>query len=164
MAEGLFPKISNRTIKAFDIYGKEHLRELKNFKFRVSAYGVLIENNKVLIKRNPLISTWELPGGGIELGESIEDGLVREFQEESGVIVKIGVLLNVEDSLFTFNEEDAHSVLVFYEVKRIGGTVSANYEDSVEAKFVDLNYLNRKNTQRSFWNIIELVQKMNLQK
>ncbi len=157
MAEGLFTKTSNKIIKAFDIYGKEHQRELKNFKFRASVYGVLIENDQILVKRNPLIHTFELPGGGIELDETLEEGLIREFQEETGIKIRIGKLLSVEDSFFTFNEQDAHGILVFYEVKKISGTISANHEDSIEAKFVDLSSLNKENTQRAFWNIIEQV-------
>ena len=158
MAEGLFTTTSNKIIKAFDIYGKEHSRELKNFKFRASVYGVLIVGDQILVKRDPHINTFELPGGGVELDETLEQGLIREFHEETGVDIKIGKLLKVEDSFFTFNEQDAHGILVFYEVELIGGEISANHEDSVEAKFVDLNYLNKDNTQRAFWKIIELVQ------
>ena len=65
MAEGLFTKLSNKIIKAYDLYGNEHRRELKNFKFRASAYGVLVENGKVLLKRHPAIEKFDLPGGGI---------------------------------------------------------------------------------------------------
>ncbi|MDP2860182.1 MAG: NUDIX domain-containing protein, partial [bacterium] len=117
MAKGLFTKISNKTIKAYDLYGKEHERRLSNFKFRASAYGVLIENNKVLFKRHPAIEKFDLPGGGIELDETIPEGLAREFREETGLSVKIGKLLLAEDSFFTYNGEDAHGILIFYEVK-----------------------------------------------
>lgn len=160
MAEGLFTKISNKTIKAYDLYGKEHLRELKNFKFRTSVYGVLIEGNKVLLKRHPAIEKFDLPGGGIELDETISEGLEREFKEETGLSVKVGKLLLVEDSFFTFNGEDAHGILIFYEVEKICGVLSVNEDDSVEVKYLDIDSLNHGNVHRSCWSVIELIKSM----
>jgi len=92
MSEGLFTITSNKTIKAYDLYGKEHQRKLSNFKFRASVYGVLIEDNKVLLKRH----------------------------------TAIGKLLLVEDSFFTYNGEDAHGILIFYEVEKIAGNLITN--------------------------------------
>lgn len=160
MAEGLFTKIPNKTIKAYDLFGNEHQRELKNFKFRASAYGVLIENGKILLKRHPAIEKFDLPGGGIELDETIHEGLVREFKEETGLSVEIGKLLFVEDSFFTYNGEDAHGILIFYEVKKIGGTLTTNKEDSVEVKYLDVDSLNHDNVHRSCWNMIDIIKSM----
>lgn len=160
MAEGLFTKVSNKTIKAYDLFGNEHQRELKNFKFRASAYGVLVENGKVLLKRHPAIDKFDLPGGGIELDETIPEGLIREFKEETGLSVEIGKLLLVEDSFFTYNDEDAHGILIFYEVKRISGTLTINEEDSVEVKYFDIDSLNQNNIHRSCWNMIDVIKSM----
>ena len=160
MAEGLFTKLSNKIIKAYDLYGNEHRRELKNFKFRASAYGVLVENGKVLLKRHPAIEKFDLPGGGIELDETIPEGLVREFKEETGLSVEIGKILFAEDSFFTYNGEDAHGILIFYEVKKIGGTLTINKEDSVEVKYLNIDTLNHDNVHRSCWNMIDIIKLM----
>lgn len=157
MAEELFNKISNKTIKAYDLYGNEHQRELKNFKFRASAYGILLENNKVLLKKTNATEKFDLPGGGIELDETIPEGLVREFKEETGLSVKVGKLLLVEDSFFTHNGKDAHGILIFYEVKKIGGNLTTNEEDSVEVKYFDINLLDHSNVHRSCWNILDQI-------
>lgn len=44
---------------------------------------------------------WAIPGGGLEVGESLEDGLVREFEEELGVAPIIGRLLYIQQFIYT---------------------------------------------------------------
>lgn len=157
MSEGLFTTIPNKKIKAYDLYGKVHSRELRNFKFRVSAYGVLIEDDKVLLKRDPHIKQFDFPGGGVNIDERLSEGLIREFREETGLDIKVGKLLLAEDSFFTHDNEDAHGILLFYEVEKIGGVIMPNNEDSVEVKYLDIKSLNHKNILRSCWGTIELI-------
>ena len=52
--------------------------------YRVSIKGILVQRNRVLLLRKPNRS-WDLPGGRIELGESPETCLIREFFEETGL-------------------------------------------------------------------------------
>ncbi|MDD5193428.1 MAG: NUDIX hydrolase [Candidatus Nanoarchaeia archaeon] len=56
----------------------------KTFSWRPSAYAFVVWNNKILLTKSQLHGKWELPGGGIELGETVEGGLKREVLEESG--------------------------------------------------------------------------------
>ncbi len=160
MAEGLFIPTKNKTITAYDLFGKKHRRQLKNFKFRASAYGVLIKDHELLVKRHPLIKQFDLPGGGIDLDETIAEGLIREFKEETGLTVKVGKLLAVEDSFFTFEGEDAHGILIFYEVEKVGGTLATNDEDAVDVKYLDIDSLNKRNMHRSCWNVIKQIKAM----
>ena len=58
---------------------------------RYGAYGVYIKNSQIYLtqkKSGPYIGLWDLPGGGIEFGESPEETLKREFLEEAAL--KIG--------------------------------------------------------------------------
>ncbi len=161
MTERLVPKSPNKTIKAFDIFGNEQQRQLENFQFRASAYGVLIEDRRILLKRHPLTDKFDLPGGGIEMDETIPDGLIREFCEETGLTVVVGKLLLVEDSFFTHNQEDVHGILIFYEVKKLSGVPTPNDDDSVDVGYQDIDSLNRENIQRSCWNILDLLKLTN---
>ena len=56
--------------------------------FPVSIKGVLIIDGRALLLKNER-NEWDLPGGRIELGETPENCLIREFQEEASVNVKI---------------------------------------------------------------------------
>lgn len=44
---------------------------------------------------------WAMPGGGLDVGESAEAGLVREFEEELGITPKLGRLLFTQQFIFT---------------------------------------------------------------
>ncbi|HYF95951.1 MAG TPA: NUDIX hydrolase [Symbiobacteriaceae bacterium] len=57
----------------------------------VGAYGVLVQNEAVLLirkLRGPYEGSLDLPGGGIEHGEHPDDAVRREFQEETGLLVR----------------------------------------------------------------------------
>jgi 8-oxo-dGTP diphosphatase len=61
---------------------------------RCSIAGIALENGKVFIARRvpggDLGEKWEFPGGKVEEGESDQDALIREFQEEFRVSVRVG--------------------------------------------------------------------------
>src|SRR5215813_15574945 len=69
----------------------------------VGVGGVVIENNRaVLIRRGgePLRGQWSIPGGTLELGESLEQGVVRELLEETGLQVRLLGFIEVFDRIF----------------------------------------------------------------
>ena len=53
--------------------------------YRVATKAMIVHGNKVLLVKEIPDTWWDFPGGGIDHGESVEDGLVRELQEELGV-------------------------------------------------------------------------------
>src|SRR5689334_14421751 len=92
-------------VEAFGVDGSIHTRPLKSFKLRASVYGVLVENDRVLVQRENEVG-YSLPGGGIKIGERIDHALIREFKEETGLDIKPIKLLGVRDDLFTFRGKD----------------------------------------------------------
>lgn len=62
-------------------------------KFPVSVKGVIFHEDKVILLKNER-DEWELPGGKLELDEKVEETLVREVQEELGIIVKVDKILD----------------------------------------------------------------------
>jgi 8-oxo-dGTP pyrophosphatase MutT (NUDIX family) len=68
----------------------------KPTRFRIGAYGVAQQNQKLLLVKQPKglhQGRWDFPGGGIEAGETIEEALRREFSEEVGMAFKSMKLL-----------------------------------------------------------------------
>lgn len=155
--EPLFKKGKNRQIIAFDLFGKKQKRWLNDFKFRPSAYGVLRDGNKVLIQRHKLLTKYGFPGGGIEMNESIPEGLIREYKEESGLKVRVGKLLGISEDFFTFKGVDIHGVLIYYEVEKIEGKIlpNGNGQDTGEVKFIEIDKLTEETSSRSQWKFIK---------
>lgn len=55
---------------------------------RPSVRGIIIKDGKIAIMHSLKYDYYKLPGGGIEEGEQLEDTLIREVREESGLVVK----------------------------------------------------------------------------
>jgi ADP-ribose pyrophosphatase YjhB (NUDIX family) len=120
--------------------------DIEELSFRPSVYGVVIENNNVL-----LVPQWgdgyDIPGGGVELGELLTDALVREVKEESGIDIKPIQPLHVSDDFFfhPIKKKPFQTPLIYFLCEKIGGRISdANFaEDEKEyskvAEWVPLN-------------------------
>jgi ADP-ribose pyrophosphatase YjhB (NUDIX family) len=83
----------------------------------VGVGGVVFVGGRVLlIKRRfePLAGRWSLPGGALEVGETLAQGLAREMKDETGLDVEVGPVVDVFDRI-TRDEADRvrfHYVLV----------------------------------------------------
>jgi ADP-ribose pyrophosphatase YjhB (NUDIX family) len=83
----------------------------------------------VLVKRKfePLKGQWSLPGGGLEVGETLEAGLARELVEETGLIVDVGPIVEVFDRIVADAQgrTQYHFVLIDYVCRPTGGLLRA---------------------------------------
>ena len=75
-----------------------------DFHFKIKASGALIIDGKILMIYFPPYDNYNFPGGHIELGETSEEGVLREFKEETGLDVKIDKLIMVNEIFFSFKE------------------------------------------------------------
>jgi ADP-ribose pyrophosphatase YjhB (NUDIX family) len=79
----------------------------------------------VLIRRRfePLAGRWSLPGGALELGETLEAAVAREMLEETGLDVDVGPVIEVFDRIVLDEARRVryHYVLVDYLCRRLGG-------------------------------------------
>jgi 8-oxo-dGTP diphosphatase len=64
-------------------------------RFRIGAFAVIEREGYVLLARRRDIGWWNLPGGGVERGETVDEGLLREVREEIRAQVEIVRLVGV---------------------------------------------------------------------
>jgi 8-oxo-dGTP diphosphatase len=107
----------------------------------VGVGGVVIEDGRALLIRRgnePLIGQWSIPGGTLELGETLAEGTARELKEETGVEVKVLEMIEAferinfgrgADETWTTIEERKrprfHFVIVDYLCERLSGEAMA---------------------------------------
>ncbi len=87
-------------------------------RFNIRVYGVLVDDNRVLISDEYIRGSYftKFPGGGLELGEGTRDCLKREFMEETGLEVTIGDHLYTTDfyQVSAFNNNDQIISIYYY--------------------------------------------------
>lgn len=95
----------------------------------VGVGAVVVDDNRVLLVRRgtePLRGHWSLPGGVLELGESLTDGLIREVREETGIAVEPIELVELLDRIHREGERVRyHYVIADYLCKVVGGELRA---------------------------------------
>jgi 8-oxo-dGTP pyrophosphatase MutT (NUDIX family) len=143
-------EVNKQTI-CTDFYGKEHWVDTANLIDRTSVYGVYVADNSVLLIQDPNSLRWELPGGGVELRETIREGLVREFIEEAGVVPGGQFRLLREWTEFFFDTDSKQAWRAqrkFYLIEKIeSGELLAggNGIDTATARMVPLDDLGNLN-------------------
>lgn len=100
------------------------IKRIYGDRLRVRICGICFENNKLLLLNHRGIgekgSLWAPPGGGLEFGESIENGLIREFKEETGLDITVKNFLFVNELLI----HPLHAIELFFMVEPIGGKLN----------------------------------------
>ncbi len=114
----------------------------------VSVGAVVIDHGNVLLVRRghePLKGQWSLPGGALELGETLQQGVLREVLEETGLEVQTDGIVEILDRI-TPDEASGriryHYVLIDFICHVTGGTLLGG-SDADEACWVQRNDLSR---------------------
>ncbi len=102
-------------------------------KMRVRACGVCVKDDRILLVRHGKTvgnsAFWAPPGGGVGYGETLQDCLKREFQEETGLEVKVERFLFVNE----FLEPPLHAVEFIFEVSIVGGELQTGTDPEAAA-------------------------------
>jgi len=96
----------------------------------IGVGAIIIEGDKVvLIKRGhaPLIGEWSIPGGVLEVGETMREGVIREAREETSLLIEPMDLLGVYDRVLRDDRGQVlyHYVLIDFLCRIKGGSLQA---------------------------------------
>lgn len=134
--------------------------------------AVVIEGNQALLVQRghePLKGQWSLPGGALELGESLQQGVVREVLEETGLLVEVVSMVEVLDRIVAEDSTEEghtsgagrirfHYVLIDYLCRVAGGSLGAA-SDAADARWVPRDELNGHGIYRLASATVAVIQK-----
>ncbi|MDD5463699.1 MAG: NUDIX hydrolase [Candidatus Moranbacteria bacterium] len=137
--------LKNELIACRDLQGRVVELPVEKFQPRVSAYGLIRQEDnygKILFVRMKISGKYFLPGGGIELCEPIEDGLISEVREETGIDVEVEDLLGHLKTQFYDQEKDLayDNISLYYKCKPLNFTLHFDENESVIPVWIPLLY------------------------
>ncbi len=113
-----------------------------NYKYpRITTDGAIIKDKKILLikrKNNPYKGKWALPGGFVEYKERVEDAVLREVFEETGLKTKIRDFIGIYSD--PNRDPRGHTITIVYLLDILSGELNSG-DDAYDANFFDLKDL-----------------------
>lgn len=122
--------------------------EQKCFNLKVAA--VVQKDNQILFKRPMGDDHYTLPGGRVKFGETTEQAIVREVDEELNIQITIKKLLLINENFFEYDTDEYHEVLFIYLCESSGsGQLKKIDEDDKQVQWININELQQFNIDPS---------------
>lgn len=97
--------------------------------FRIGVNALIFNEERILLAHRRDIDWWNLPGGGMELGETVEEATCREVLEETGLEVVVDALVGV------YSKPQKREIVLTFRCHVIGGKLTATEESRACAYF-----------------------------
>src|SRR6266487_7072061 len=86
--------------------------------FRIGVFALIFDDEgRILLGHRRDVNWWNLPGGGMEAGETVDEALLREVYEETRLEVEVGQLVGV------YSKPQKQEVVLTFRCRIIGGTL-----------------------------------------
>ena len=97
--------------------------------FRIGVFALIFNHERqILLGHRRDIDWWNLPGGGMEVGETVDEAICREVREETGLDVKVGQLIGV------YSKPQKQEVVLTFLCQVIGGNLHST-EETRESRY-----------------------------
>jgi ADP-ribose pyrophosphatase YjhB (NUDIX family) len=95
----------------------------------IGVGAIILKRDRILMAqrgKEPLKGSWSLPGGALETGESLADGVRREVREETGLDIRTLGVLEIFERIMrdASGAPEYHYVLIDYMCRMVGGTLA----------------------------------------
>jgi len=107
--------------------------------YNLGVGGAVVANDRLLLVRRSSRrgrGNWQIPGGFVEVDETIEKAVIREVMEEAGVISQVKGVLGIRNR---YSEENGNSIYVVFLMDHISGDASPDQREVDKAKFLYLD-------------------------
>jgi len=91
--------------------------------FRIGVFALIFDEGHILLGHRRDIDWWNLPGGGMEAGETVDEAVCREVREETGLEIEVERLVGV------YSKPQKQEVVLTFRCRVIGGTLQATEEN-----------------------------------
>ncbi len=108
----------------------------------VGVGAIIIRDEEVLLARRgrePGYGKWSIPGGGVKLGETLEEAVIREVREEVNLAIKVEDMVEILERIFRDPDGRVqyHYVLVDFLCERLSGEARPS-SDALEVQWVPI--------------------------
>ena len=148
-------KAPRKLVRCVTVEGEERAFRAQDLRFRPAAYGIALREGRVLVARSRFSGRWEFPGGAVQPWERLEEGLAREYEEETGLPVRVGPCVGFDQGFVAFFQHPFNSIRFFYRVEPGKGELLPQAEEVVEVRWVPVEELNDANMARNHYPFLQ---------